>query len=70
MGRERTLAELVADGDDLGGVSGTAGLVGAVADAEGEVLVGAEAADVVVGAAEGGGLGEHAVHASLLWGVR
>ena len=63
--RELTLAEGGAVGDDLRGVR-AAGLVGAVTDTVGEVVLVAEAGGISGRAAKGGGLGEHALHASLL----
>lgn len=63
-----TLAEVGAVGNDLLSVW-AAGLVGAVTDTVGEVALVAEAGSVGGRAAEGGGLGEHVLHALLLGDV-
>ena len=55
-----------AKGDDGAGDCGSTGAVGAVPDPVAEIDVAAEAGWVWGGAAEGGILGEHVVHASLL----
>ena len=62
-----TLAEGVADGDDLALIdAGGTGLVGAVVHAVAEVHVGAETGDVVGLAAEGLRLAQHVVDAGFL----
>jgi hypothetical protein len=62
-----TLAVLGAEGDDGGGLAGTASLVGAVTDTVAEVGLPAVAEDVALAAAEGGGRNaKHVVDAGHL----
>lgn len=66
-GSSLTLAVLGAEGDDGGGLAGTASLVGAVTDTVAEVGLAAVAEDVTLAAAEGGGRNsKHVVDAGHL----
>jgi hypothetical protein len=66
-GSSLTLAVLGAEGDDGGGLAGTASLVGAVTDTVAEVGLPAVAEDVTLAAAElGGRNAKHVVDAGHL----